>query len=394
MMNGAVPYRDLFEHKGPLLYFLHGLAYLISNNTFLGVYIVEVISFSLFLYFTFKIINLFVDWKYSAIMLPIMAAAVLNLRSFAHGDTAEELTLPFMMISLYYLLRFYKNPTRHALPQSWVLINGIIAGCVLWIKYSYLGFWLGWIISITVCYLMNKQLIQSIKTSLWFLLGILIASVPWLFYFGINRAIPDWIHTYFTINLTMYPESLSAVEIIRSILLSFRKHLYLNPVSVSLIFLGMFVFVTNKKYIHHALHRFGLLFSFLLLALGVYIGGKDYIYYFLIFSPFIVFGFIILADLYADTYGSIKSKTLLMGLILIIFIVTLAYTYRFNRNRYMLSWEKDDMVQYKFAAIMKETNHPTLLNYGFQDGGFYTIAGITPNVRFFQNTIFLMGNSP
>ena len=34
MINGKVLYRDLFEQKGPLLYFIHGLSYLISNKTF------------------------------------------------------------------------------------------------------------------------------------------------------------------------------------------------------------------------------------------------------------------------------------------------------------------------------------------------------------------------
>jgi hypothetical protein len=39
MMNGLVIYRDLYEQKGPYLYFLYGLAYLISHRTFAGVFI-------------------------------------------------------------------------------------------------------------------------------------------------------------------------------------------------------------------------------------------------------------------------------------------------------------------------------------------------------------------
>ena len=40
MMNGMVPYRDLFDQKGILLYFLYGIGYLISHTTFLGVFII------------------------------------------------------------------------------------------------------------------------------------------------------------------------------------------------------------------------------------------------------------------------------------------------------------------------------------------------------------------
>ena len=36
LMNGLVPYRDLFEQKGPILYFVYGIGYLLSHKSFLG----------------------------------------------------------------------------------------------------------------------------------------------------------------------------------------------------------------------------------------------------------------------------------------------------------------------------------------------------------------------
>ena len=41
LMNGKVPYRDVFDQKGMYLYFLYGLAYLVSHTTFRGVFLVE-----------------------------------------------------------------------------------------------------------------------------------------------------------------------------------------------------------------------------------------------------------------------------------------------------------------------------------------------------------------
>mgnify|MGYP000054928960 FL=1 len=35
MMNGKVLYKDIYEQKGPVLYFIHGIAYLISKTSFL-----------------------------------------------------------------------------------------------------------------------------------------------------------------------------------------------------------------------------------------------------------------------------------------------------------------------------------------------------------------------
>ena len=48
MMNGGVIYRDLFDQKGPLLYFIYGLGYLLSHTSFSGVFLIEIISFTIF----------------------------------------------------------------------------------------------------------------------------------------------------------------------------------------------------------------------------------------------------------------------------------------------------------------------------------------------------------
>lgn len=49
MRAGLLPYRDLIEQKGLLLYGLHWVAALISPNGFLGVYLLETLSLALFL---------------------------------------------------------------------------------------------------------------------------------------------------------------------------------------------------------------------------------------------------------------------------------------------------------------------------------------------------------
>jgi len=140
MMNGKVLYRDLFEQKGPYLYLIYAFAYLISNTTFLGVFLFEVISFSFFLFYSHKIVSLFLDVKYSIISLPILTTLILNLRNFTHGGSAEEFCLPLITISLYSLLNYFKNEYPHLVRNKYLFLNGIIAGCILWLKFSMLGF--------------------------------------------------------------------------------------------------------------------------------------------------------------------------------------------------------------------------------------------------------------
>lgn len=44
MFEGRVPYLDIYEQKGPLLYFLYGLCYLVSPTSFFGGYLLETAS--------------------------------------------------------------------------------------------------------------------------------------------------------------------------------------------------------------------------------------------------------------------------------------------------------------------------------------------------------------
>ncbi len=101
MARGLVPYRDLFEQKGPLVYALHALASLISRQTFLGVYLLEIISLTVYLVLMWKTILLWSERHdhffamFPALIIPL-AFLTVNTHAFALGGSAEEWCLPFM----------------------------------------------------------------------------------------------------------------------------------------------------------------------------------------------------------------------------------------------------------------------------------------------------------
>ncbi len=88
MARGLVPYRDLFEQKGPLVYALHALASLISRQTFLGVYLLEIISLTVYLVLMWKTILLWSERHdhffamFPALIFPL-AFLTVNTHAFA-----------------------------------------------------------------------------------------------------------------------------------------------------------------------------------------------------------------------------------------------------------------------------------------------------------------------
>lgn len=371
MAHGLVPFKDLFEQKGPLLYFLHMIAYLISNKTFFGVYLLEVIALTVTLYYAYQIIKL--ETKESKIsILPIFALFLLSHPSFKLGDSAEEFIFPMLMISLYAFLAFLKGEKE--LKTKDFLLHGFLAGCVLWIKYTMLGFWFAFMMILFLKYCSRKEYKKGIRSCMEFLIGMGLATLPWIFYFGIHSAIKEWIEVYFLINLNSYSHKANIFKRILSPFLVFLDNLKGYPITILFFLLGIGYLFKKKKY--------SIFFLFLFLILTVYIGGFGYRYYFYILLFFSLFGIIPIT-----TFIKVSKEKERISFLLI-FLFSFLLLFRLSGNTKTIFKAKKDYAQYVFLEEINKVKNPTLLNYGFIDGGFYLTSGITPNVRFFEKMNF------
>jgi len=108
MHNGAVPYKDLFDHKGVLLYFIEYFGYLIGFGNQIGVWIIELINIFATSIIFFYIAKLFTE---SRIICYLASYIVLHLSSISFfvregGNLTEEYALPWNSLSLYLVIRF------------------------------------------------------------------------------------------------------------------------------------------------------------------------------------------------------------------------------------------------------------------------------------------------
>ena len=389
MMNGLVPYLDLFEQKGPLLYFIHGIAYLISNKSFFGVYILESISFAIFLYFVYKTIRLYLNDKQAICLLPILSAIILTTEAFKMGDSAEEFVFPFLAYSLYTFMCCIKMNSK--LSRRDFIVNGICAGCVLWIKYSMIGFWFAWMMFIFVDYILNRRYKESIKICLYYLFGMLLATIPWLIYFGIHGALDVLFDVYFGINLSAYSTSMPILMKLKSCFEIFVRATRRNVFAGFLIFLGAITLLCDDD-IKRRNKVFSIIaFSFLILT--VYIGGFAFKYYYLIFTPFCIFGVIGLFKVFYQLFDINFDK---WKDILCLFITVFSFWYLVinGKNVDDIRLTKDDYAQYVFLDYINEVSNATILNYGFLDGGFYLTTGSLPNNRYFMRLNLKYENYP
>lgn len=384
LLHNKIYYLDLFDQKGPLLYLYHTLGAIISYKSFIGVYFIEVISFSFFLYYAYQLLCMFIKKNTAYYCLPIISFIILTLPAFTHGDSAEEFCLPFLMFGLYQLVKFLKE--KQEVPSyKFLFIQGIIAGLVFTIKYTLLGFWFAFMMCIFFYLLKKAKVKRAFVSCFIFLLGMSIPILPWIIYFFLHQALDDFIFSYFTFNITLYPMKGSFVS---HLILAFSKLFKFMTQNLGVgipFFIGMVALCLDKKFFRKEKSTIILLTCFLFLCFGVLLGGVSFRYYYLIFTPFMIFGFAFFStwvERYYQINKYLTNKFILCGFTLVMF----AFTFFGSKNVLSMKWfvPKEKLVQYQFAEIINKKKNPTLLNYHFLDGGFYTVTGILPTNKYFQ----------
>lgn len=376
MMNGYVPYLNLFEQKGPLLFFIYGLGSLISSTSFIGIFIIEVLAFTIFLYYSFKIVELFLDRKYGFYLIPVISALIIASRSFTHGGSCEELCFSLIMVSLYYFVKYLKTKK---ISNKEMFIIGLCSGAIFFMKYTLLGFHIGMCLTIFIKSLISKDYKDLFYKIGFFLLGIILMTIPWLIYFIANNGLKEFIDTYFLFNIKNYSDkvdvldkSVSFFKTVTGVLLYYTQYIILIIIPFIFSIKDKILFKERKNNIY-------LFVSVLLLLFLIFFGGTNFRYYSLPIQPFMLIGLIIYIKIY-KVFNKKEVNNYILKTSLVI-LASIVYIFLKSPNVSYLKLEKNDYAQYVFADIIE---YGTVLNYGFLDGGFYFATDNIPEVLYFQ----------
>lgn len=405
LFNGKVPYRDVFDQKGMYLYFLYGLAYLISHTTFAGVFLLELVSAAFDLAGICRILELYVKKTTAYILAPLVLGVSFASQSFYWGGSAEELCLPFLIWGLYLSLRYFgqEYPDK-AMNAKTLFLGGLLAGMVANIKFTSLGFFFAWMMCAAFAFLARKDLAGAVKACGIFLLGMFLPFVPWVIYFALCGALYDWYWAYVYVNVFAYSNLGGEGPGISERIYTLSKLLYW----VARKNWGYFLFVIpgvlaellgrGKK----ALARFQILSLCFFLFLGIYVGGSELPYYALPLSVFSVLGFAFLGKALetlqersgkgkTQKAAGVASSVLGNGILwkraagcAASVLASAAFIYCTSMNIPFMEEKREDIFLYKFREIVQRREDPTLLNIGCLDAGLYTVCDIVPSCRWFQ----------
>ena len=143
MTRGLMPYRDLFDHKGPLLFILYALGAAISDTSFIGVFALEALSLAAAVYAGWRTVA--PVWRRAANAAELCRCwrrSTCCCTAFTQGGSAEEFALPALAVGVYLTLAA-DDAAGGNRRDGRMLGFGAAAGWVFLIKYTDIGLFAG-----------------------------------------------------------------------------------------------------------------------------------------------------------------------------------------------------------------------------------------------------------
>lgn len=383
MLAGRVMYRDLYDHKGPLIYALHALCALACPADFTGVWVLEILFAAVFLLESYRTVRAMAGKRAAFVSVPLTALCAYTAYCFQAGDSAEELALPMiLLVQLHWLDALESGKPA---PFGRLLGDGFLFGCVFWMKFTLCGA-PGMALLLGCLWAARQNGVKGFFRCLGRLAaGFLLSTLPWLMYFGLNGAITDWLKTYLYDNLFLYSGGEGgllwrAKQMVKSV----WEWLTRSPLCALPVCAGVIASCFGRE--KNGWRRLSWLLPFLLGALGVFIGGKTYPYYPLALAAFLPCFFGWAGGLLEKPLSRVSKRAYGCAAAILCGLCVLLCPVLSSNVKESFGQPRSETMQYQFAARMAETPGATLLNYGFMDAGFYTAAQITPNVKYYHQT--------
>lgn len=370
MKAGSVLYRDIYEQKGPTLYLIHWAAACISDSSFLGVFVMEVLSLAAALYAACRMMERRISGGAALCASVLIGSLILTGGAFAQGDSAEEFCLPFLTGALCLACCAYGKRNK-PMPAKSLFACGLMAGAVATIKYPVLGLFVGLCAAEGVLALREGGMTRALRSAGIFLSGMLIPVLAWIAYFAAYGALADFYTAYIHNNIFLYSdEARTAADILRDIVETVRE----NLLWVAAACMGILALLCDGK--EPAALKSGMLSMAACAFAAVFLLGRTFTYYPLVLGVFAFAGIPSLMRFLPDALRRMKRMGAVGTCVLALMCALLL-----SPNAPLRGVKREELAQTRLARFV----HPgaTLLQYSHLDDGLYLFTGTLPTQRYF-----------
>ena len=309
-LSGSIPYKDLYDNKGPLLYAMNALGYwLLSARA--GIVIVQTVFFFATALVTFWFLQIGFSKK-SSFWLTIVLLLGLSL-GYNCGNNASEYAMPLIVYAFYLFYKWLEqdDQTKTNTSLGHHFIYGVALGFCIMTRASN-GLVVMMVVAYLFVYFLAKRQFKLMLSNLAAMtVGVLLVCLPFVIYFWAKNSLEDFYYAVFTSNFHYLKNCglwVSPMYLKRAIALICS---YFNCLSFIIVGL-LLIFRKNRR-------RMGLVwFAMSLLCVIFFVRTNCYPNYAHICLPFAVIGLLELKNIIGDRRSNRLLHKLSMAVSLLI----------------------------------------------------------------------------
>ncbi len=291
MHRGYVPYRDLFDHKGPWLYFIEFCG--ISGGTAF-LWVLELIAAFVTIVIALRIAGFFTENMAARYLSVFSCFYITGFYLYRGGNYTEFWSLPFICLSLLIFVKFFKKDEYSKLS---VILLGLTFGIVFLLRCNLISVWAVFLPAVVIRLIAKKRWKDILICAVLFLAGIILCLIPVLVYYGANNAIGPMYEYYWNYNL-FYTGTQASLDNKIGVFLHLAKYLWPGWIAL------LAALYKNRDLPLYALNMLYLIISVVLSV----ISGRAYENYFLNCLPCLIIPLTMALNLLSGITSSESKK--------------------------------------------------------------------------------------
>ena len=196
MEQGKIIYKDMFDHKGPILYFFYYFVFIISKQ--LGIWLLDFICNTITIFMIYFISKLVLKDKWK-IFIVIAVNMLFMMNLCFENPCVESIALPFTLIAFYAGLKLIIHSKLFKKKEA--ILTSICFAIVLLLRPNLLLLWVLLYIYIFIKLVKENKIRQLLEIMIYSIVGVSVILIPVLIYIIKNNAFNDFINSYLMLNL-------------------------------------------------------------------------------------------------------------------------------------------------------------------------------------------------
>ncbi len=270
VVKGKLLYKEIFDIKGPLIFLINAVGQFFYNGRF-GTFLIQILFMTGTVFGMYKTARLFVGRVKS--LGAVFLSLIVMTATYERGNLTEEYCLTFIFPSLYCACRFWKEGGKSH-PLIYSLIYGLSTGLLLWTRINNGATVLTVVFYIYLVFIIRGEWKLFLKHMLYFLIGLLLISVPIVVFFWAQNSLQEMIYGTFTFLFSYAQAGILARP-------AWKWNMALDNVSPAVGFL-LVCLVYSRFENRHLGRMIGFAVFF---TVGSLLVGMNYPHYFMILTP-------------------------------------------------------------------------------------------------------------